>query len=153
MFSIIAPLVSMAMLTADITDHSEVEVCGKVYVTDFDPRKVPSTPKWNEEEDENPPLSARKAVKLTQKVRDSVVDIPNDFEWETLSVSLIRTPAWASATGTEGGDSQWAWSVLYRAVPKGAAFSEPNMLTMFVFMDGTVIKPAFRRKADNESAK
>lgn len=46
------------------------------------------------------------------------------------------------------------WSLLYRADPKegGGLFDKPNMLTMVVFMDGTVLKPVFKRNAETDAA-
>jgi hypothetical protein len=87
-------------------------------------------PKWTEA-DENPPLSAKKALKAANKMKDSLVKDNDKFKWSLHSLAL--TPA--------RGD-RWYWMAEYRAhVRRGGSSGPPRSLRLVVLMDGKAIQP------------
>ena len=95
------------------------------------PRKaLEKSPSWNGES-ENPPLSARKAIKLANEVKDTVVKDSKEIKWKLREASLVPTD-----------DEKWYWLVYYEGVAQGFVISGiPPHLRLVVLMDGTVIKP------------
>ncbi len=88
------------------------------------------SPAWKDDA-ENPPLSARKAIKLANETKESLVKDSEQYVWKLRSVSL--EPA---------GEGRWYWLVNYEAhVRRGGSTGIPPNLRLVVLMDGKVIKP------------
>jgi hypothetical protein len=58
---------------------------GKKFKIDIVPKDVDRAPKWKEDED-NPPLSARKALKLANAVKERLVTEDEQHHWEVDNV-------------------------------------------------------------------
>lgn len=74
---------------------------------------IRKTPAWDQEKDDSPPVSPRKAIRLAEKMRKSVVKADNR-EWEVANMHLIF----------EG--THCAWYVTLRTGltdPRGAVFN------------------------------
>lgn len=109
-------------------------------VTDTDLRNTPS---WTGTG--NPPLSARKAIRLLTPVKDSLVHKEKGFKpWRLESISLKQ------------GDhvpNKWYWLATYEAwiEPQGGfGTGGPYTLYLVVLMDGRVIKPASKHVRQGE---
>jgi hypothetical protein len=88
------------------------------------------SPSWNDDAD-NPPLSARKAIKLATQMKDSLVKDSKDFKWVLSTASLEPV-----------GDDKWFWLINFEAQFQGGLLDgHPHFLRLVVLMDGTVIKP------------
>lgn len=107
------------------------EAFGKRYISTVTWKEINAAPKWGPDDD-NPPVSARKAIKLATKVKDSLVKDDRHYQWRLDSVELHY---W-------GGDN-WYWVATYQAYFKGPGGSTgpPIMLRLVVLMDGTAVKP------------
>ncbi len=92
------------------------------------------SPQWKTG-NENPPLSAMKAIALAAGLKESLVKDDEDSKWYLMSANL--TPA-----AVEG---KWFWLVEYEAVfQKGGSSGPRDNLRLVVLMDGTVIKPVVK---------
>jgi hypothetical protein len=74
---------------------------GKRYRVTITYAELDNTPRWSEDE-ENPPLSAKKALQVANKMKDSLVKDDEKHKWTLESLTL--TPA---------GKSRWYWVVTY----------------------------------------
>jgi hypothetical protein len=96
-----------------------------------------ASPDW-EENEEHPPLSARRAIVLATKLKDKLVKDSAAYKWKLQQASL--RPA---------GDAKWFWFVHFHAqYQEGFSTGVPHHLRLAVLMDGTAIKPTVtdRRK-------
>jgi len=94
------------------------------------------TPKWNEQ-DENPPLSARRAIKLADNLRAKVVKDHEEWKWHLEHASL--TPF------SESPQGRWYWEISYYAARP--VYTGPhNELHLAVLMDGTVVEPEIKKR-------
>jgi hypothetical protein len=101
----------------------------KKYTVTIIDEALKKSPAW-ENDAENPPLSAKKAIKLANEIKDSLVKDSKDFKWKLRSASL--EPA---------GEDKWYWLINYEAQFQGFSSGIPNHLRLVVLMDGTVVKP------------
>ena len=85
------------------------------------------SPSWGVDAD-NPPLPARKALKLADEMKDSLVKDKDGYRWALRSLSLKQMD-----------DEKWIWLVEYWLA--GTYAGVPPTLTLAVLMDGTVVKP------------
>jgi hypothetical protein len=93
---------------------------------------------WDHEAEENPPLSAGKAIKLADEARKSVVKDRDDIKWKRGSLGL-----------TSAGDGKWVWLVGYQ--PYSGKYPEgDSSIAIVILMDGTVLKPKFVANYDDE---
>jgi hypothetical protein len=106
----------------------------KTYVTDITRHDVWKNPNW-EERDENPPVSARRAIRMARKARDSVA-LQDGYAWMVREASLQP----------DGGN--WMWRVTFDAYSlepvlgqTPEADPDQNAITILVFMDGTTSQP------------
>lgn len=99
-------------------------VGGKDYAAIITKKALSRSPEWRQE-DENPPISARKAMKLAAKKKDLFFG-DESKEWRFESVSL--TKLWEN----------WYWVARYQPRAPSKARQE---LRIVVLMDGTVIQP------------
>ncbi len=100
-------------------------VLGQHRVVSIPEKALRASPSWAENA-ENPPLSARKAIKLAKVVSGS-----KELKLKLESVSL--TPA---------GDEKWYWLITYTGTylsPEGY-FGNPVTIDRVVLMDGTVMQ-------------
>jgi hypothetical protein len=103
------------------------------YVVRVSGEDLEKSPSWKDDA-ENPPLSAKKAIKLANEMKDSLVKDGKDFKWILESASL--KPA---------RRDRWYWLLNYEVEFQGAHTGAPIQLRLVVLMDGTVIKPEVRK--------
>jgi hypothetical protein len=127
--AVVAVFVAMPV-RADTTYSSYA--FSKQYIVSISRAALEKAPSWKDDAD-NPPLSAKKAIKLANEMKDSLVKDTEDFKWKLESAAL--KPA---------GDGKWYWLVHYDAVFQSAPTGQPNHLRLVVLMDGTVIKPVIK---------
>jgi hypothetical protein len=101
----------------------------KQYKVTISEEALKKSPAWQSDA-ENPPLSARKAIKLANEMKDSLVQDSKGYKWELQSASL--EPA---------DDDKWYWLINYEAHKPGLSNRRPDNLRVAVLMDGTVVKP------------
>jgi hypothetical protein len=113
----------------------------KIYVVTVTRGALKKSPTWTPDA-ENSPLSAGRAIKLANEMKDSLVKDSNGYKWKLRDVSL-------SPDDYEGG--KWFWVISYEASFHKEGFivyssgTQP-FLRLVVLMDGTVIKPTRRIK-------
>jgi hypothetical protein len=128
----IAVALSAPVVRAELTVFSYA--FSKQYSVTVSSDALENSPSWKDDA-ENPPLSAKKAIKLATEMKDSLVKDSKDFKWSLESTSL--RPA--------SGD-KWYWLVSYEARFQGAGSTGvPHNLRLIVLMDGKVIKPEVRK--------
>jgi hypothetical protein len=71
------------------------------------------TPSWNKQT-ANPPLSARKSIKLATDFKNSFVKDAPDWKWRFESIGLRHG-------GSVGAVDKWYWVALYREWPLTSA--------------------------------
>jgi len=102
-------------------------------VTTITQKMLDDSPAW-EAKDENPPLSARKAIEAANAVVVKLVE-PDTKSWKRRLEGLFLC---------EGDPQKWYWRVQYLwDPPPGTAMDgqAPHM-TIVVLMDGTVVQPS-----------
>ncbi len=116
--------------TGGSISHSSY-ACGKRYVVTIAYAALDKAPKWAEA-DENPPLSAKKALKAANDMKDSLMKDSEKPKWILRSLDL--RPA---------GDDRWYWTANYEEEPLNGRrlAGQPPSLKLVVLMDGTAIKP------------
>jgi hypothetical protein len=104
---------------------------GKRYEVTVPNALLEKTPKWDGA-DENPPLSAKKALEAANKMKDSLVSDTKGIKWVLESLAL------APSAG-----ARWYWTATYRAAcaPGYGASGPPITLTLVILMNGTAIQP------------
>jgi hypothetical protein len=102
---------------------------GKSYVIVVTGDDLKKRPTWDQSA-ENPPLSARKALKLATDYPRRLIPGHADWEWHLNYLGLRQT------------EGMWYWLAHFEALPKNANFEgrAPN-LYVAVLMDGTIVKP------------
>jgi hypothetical protein len=98
------------------------------YVVTITKETLKKTPSWDENNG-NPPLSAKKAMKAANWMKESLVKGDKDYEWRFDSCQL-----------TPGGDDKWYWVVRYDALPQFSGGGVFPVLKVVVLMDGSVIQ-------------
>lgn len=118
-------------LRADTTQFEHASYAfSKQYIVSITSEALEKSPTWKED-DENPPLPARKAIRLANKMKDSLVKDSKDYKWKLQSASLHPS-----------GAGKWYWLVHYDAEYQGSGSTGvPSHLRLVVLMDGTIIKP------------
>jgi hypothetical protein len=111
-------------------------VFSKQYIVNITQKALDNTPIWADGAD-HPPLSARKATQLADKMRATLVKNREGYTWTLKSISLI--PA---------GEGKWYWLAYYQEIFFGISSGLPNDLRLVVLMDGTVIKPVVKERSD-----
>lgn len=86
------------------------------------------SPAWDQET-ESPSVSPRKAIRLAEKTRKSVVKAPDGSKWNVADLRLRFV-----------GD-HCAWQVTFRASQLEAGLVDSHEVAIFVLMDGAVLKP------------
>jgi hypothetical protein len=130
---------AILMASAPRTTHAQTYYSyafSKQYTVEITRENLKATPDWKENE-EHPPLSARKAIVIATKLKDKLVKDSDDFTWKLQHASL--TPA---------DDDKWYWLVHFDAEFQGVSTGIPNHLRLVVLMDGTAIEPTVRNQRD-----
>jgi hypothetical protein len=130
-----ARLMAVAALLAFLngTSHAQTTyfsyTSGKQYVVEVSREALEKSPAWKDD-DENPPLSARRAIRLANAMKGSLVKDSDDYKWQ------FETAALTSDSG------KWYWVIRYEAhFQRGVSSGPRAFLRIVVLMDGTVIKP------------
>ncbi|HEV3344171.1 MAG TPA: hypothetical protein VG125_27595 [Pirellulales bacterium] len=140
LYALIPSLV--VVLSLGQADESEDKFCltsqafGKTYKSYMAHDAIRISPAWDEEA-ESPPVSPRKAIKLAEKMRKSVVKAPDGWKWEVMNLHLLFEEDQLS------GEVHCAWHVMFQAIPiKQKSGPIPfHEVTLIVLMDGTVLEP------------
>lgn len=106
----------------------------KQYKVEITRENLNASPEWKENE-ENPPLSARKAIVIATKLKDKLVKDSVEFKWKLQRASL--TPA---------VNDKWYWLVHFDAEFQGGSSGIPNHLRLVVLMDGTAVEPIVKNQ-------
>lgn len=101
---------------------------GKQYTVSVSKDMLEKSPRWMEP-DENPPISARRAIELATAMKDSLVKDSDSWKWKLRSASL------------EPIDGHWFWEISFEGKFDGFLEGRPPNLRLVVLMDGTVVKP------------
>ena len=133
----ISPLAVVLLAFIQATDAEPTEnenqfsvasrVFGKRYLSNVSDDDVRNSPAWTEEAN-SPPVSPRKALKLAEKMRDSVVKLPDGWRWERMSLTLLFD------------EDHCVWHISYLPVPPDENLSFQD-ITLVVLMNGIVVKP------------
>jgi len=102
---------------------------GKRYIVTISEEALRKSPAWDADA-ENPPLSARKALKLADEKKAKLVQDSKSRKWELQAIALMP-----------GGDDKWYWLVHYEARPRVGGTGINPFLRLAVLMNGTVIDP------------
>jgi len=115
---------------------------GKVYNFKVTDELVRNSPDWAEES-ENPPLSARKAIALADKLATKTVKVPSKLSKQ----GLIREMTSACLVPySDIGPRKWYWAVAYQWRPRvGASSGIKPYLHVVILMDGTVVIPEIEK--------
>jgi len=129
---LVAPLVVvLAAAQAPFELNTKLSIAfGKVYWVTATVAALDKAPVWKDDA-ANPPLSARKAIKLADEARGRRFKDPDEWEWRRALVELC-----------DAGKGRWYWSVRYQAYYKGIVyFLRLPEIYLLVLMDGTVVEP------------
>jgi hypothetical protein len=108
------------------------------FVVTITNQMIENSPVWADD-DENPPLSARDAIKRANEIKNKLVQDSEMFKWKLASASL--TPA-------KEKSKKWYWLIYYKAEFQGInRAGYPDDLRLVVLMDGTVISPVIKAHA------
>ena len=116
--------------------HSRV--FGKLFTSRIEDDVFDSAPIWGEYE-ENPPVSARKAIQLADAKQTELVQDNEDYKWQCRFATLVFN----RNTGR-----CYYWWVSYEAVFRGSTTGIPPSLDLYVLMDGKLIEPTVSDKAN-----
>lgn len=103
---------------------------GKRYETVISDAAVQRTPAWEDATD-NPPVSARKAIVLADGVRKTLVDDWDGYTWRRSSASILFLH----------GTDRCVWEISYTLHAEGDSTGPEQRFSVFVLMDGTVLRP------------
>jgi hypothetical protein len=104
--------------------------------------RLERTPSWGQQSD-NPPLSARSALKIANDFRKNFAKDQPGWKWDFESLSLRHNRAAI-------GFRKWYWVAYYEAFPvKGGLGGGPPYLFIVVLMDGTIVKPVVKITNDD----
>jgi hypothetical protein len=106
------------------------------FVIEIREEAMQKTPVW-ENEDEHPPLSARRAIRLADSLCAKLVRDTGEWKWRLESAKLVP---WFPASG------RWFWEIQYHAYRDGSYAGPSNDLNLVVLMDGFVVQPTIRKR-------
>ncbi len=103
------------------------EYDGKRYDFSVSAKQQAACPKWDTEEEANPPLSAAKAL---TKAKEFIASIKTKegFWWELEELDLVKIDG-------------WMWQARYCLARHGLMTGPPQEMPCWILMDGTVIQP------------
>ena len=110
-------------------------VHGKKYEFSITVTQFKKMPKWDMK-NENPPLSARKAIQLSEPLRQKLIPDTSEEEWKLRAVVLKPSVF-----------DKWYWVVIYEASPVRVTSQGPREeMSFIILMDGTVIQPTVEKR-------
>lgn len=116
---------------------------GKRYRVEVTRDALAKAPQWPADAD-NPPVSARKAIKLADVLRQKLVKDTKDFKWQRVSASIEFL---------DDGE-KCIWIIRYEAhFRRGGETGQPHHLNLMVLMDGTIVEPIVSDWPDDFSEK
>lgn len=126
---------SILLVSGRVSDAGPIHYSyafGKMYASELPKEALERTPKWPEDA-ENPPLSARKAIKVADELRLKLVHDTEEYKWKRLSADILFV---------EGSD-RCVWRVYYEARIQagGGSTGRPPSLMLFVLIDGKIVQP------------
>src|SRR5260370_32794682 len=128
--SLVTLVLAALPLPAEVSFPGLVLSIDKYYYVRITDEAFQKSPAWSAEA-ENPPLSARKAVRLANERRAKLVPDTKDWKWKLMSIQLCPHH-----------DDRWYWIVEYVEWPRtGGIQGMPGYLKLAVLMDGTVVEP------------
>jgi len=104
----------------------------KQYTFNIDHAALEKTPDWDPEVADNPPVSAKNAIRMARELKDTLVKDSKDFKWKLDTATLHPL------------NRKWIWLVQFNAQYQGPSSGYPNHLQFVILMDGTIIKPTIR---------
>jgi hypothetical protein len=105
---------------------------GKSYTIVVGEEDLKKAPAWDQSA-ENPPLSARRALKLATDSRQAIIPGHAEWKWELRYLGLRES------------EGRWYWLAYFEAFRRrGSSSGIPPHLYVAVLMDGTVVKPEIR---------
>jgi hypothetical protein len=135
-------IVSSILLSTTATSHAdwafEDEVAGKVVETYVSDAKLEKTV-WKDE-DEHPPLAARKAIKLA---KDEVKRLSPQLDLK--QSKLVFEKLCLEPNGPT--EQSWVWVIEFRRI-QGVAIDFGETVHIVVLMNGEVVKPSKIRDAE-----
>ena len=103
---------------------------GNKYIFTITKEQYDKMPTWNLASD-NPPLSARSAITLSDPLRNKLIPDNKDEQWKLQGILLKKS-----------GAEKWYWIILYESHTVRISSSGPrDQMGFIVLMDGTVIQP------------
>ena len=113
---------------ATFYDYSD----GQQFSSTLDEERVRASTPWNPR-NANPPVSAREALAIADKLRRTRLRDVNNWTWKLESLTLYPL---------DGANNKWCWHVTFEAhVVQGMLSGTAPSFSAFVLMDGTVIPP------------
>jgi hypothetical protein len=110
---------------------------GLQYASTVGKQQLAASPDW-EENDPNPPLSARRALALAEAAASRILKNGGDKDLERLCDAAKLMPL---------GGKKWCWDVRYEWRPRrGAWDGPPYHFDVFILMDGSVVEPVARQQ-------
>lgn len=99
-------------------------------VTTFDEAMVRKAPVWSPA-DPNPPVSARMALSIAERIRAERFDDKSNWRWYLTSLTLYPL---------DGKNHKWCWCVLFTGYPKaGGLGGMPPQFAAYILMNGEVV--------------
>ena len=113
------------------------------FTTTITDAAIKKTPAWRSGED-NPPLSARRALSLAEREKSQLVTDTKDWTWEFSTATLVPTK-----------NDRWYWVIKYQAhgPPGSGGTGLKPYLDVAVLMDGTVVETTVTPKAKRQKRK
>jgi hypothetical protein len=109
------------------------------YETVITDHMLQDTPQWPDADD-NPPVSARKAIALSAAVVQRLVKTPDDWQLRLDGLTLSQS------------GNRWYWRAQYEWFPRGGGLSGlPPHFDVIVLMNGKAVEPTLVKKASNIS--
>jgi hypothetical protein len=112
---------------------------GNDYEITISMERLHKCPDWDPSKEENPPLSARKAL---EKGQTFISRFPakngNFWEFEGISLVEIKGSGFAPAFPIREG---WVWRARYQLRPPGGGTGFWPTIDCYILMDGTVVEP------------
>jgi hypothetical protein len=138
MWRILSILLFLVLTNSSVCADLQVtsRAFGKEYKVTVTTEDWKRTPEWKKDQ-ENPPVSARKALDLATAMKDSFVDTISDspsydpdFKWDFDSLRLKQYE-----------NKFWYWEVVFMARRNAPSTGFPSHICFVVLMDGTAPKP------------
>ncbi len=135
--------VSVALAGLSISVFADIDypsfTSSKRYTVTIRKTALENSPVWQEDAD-NPPLSARKAMQLADKTMEPLVGADN---FTLQSAQLVRADRFNS-----DHKGKWYWLLHYGPATSDPTGSRLDHLRLVVLMDGTVVAPSVAERGE-----